>query len=188
MTPANVLIAISALWVISEIALARLRRSKAGAPDLDRRSLRVLWITIITCIFTGVFVGGRGVGQIAVYPRTVAWIGLALIAAGLWIRWTAILTLKRYFTVDVSIRADHRIVRRGIYKVLRHPAYTGSLLSFLGLGLSFASWLSTVVIFVPVLVAFLFRIRVEETALLNRFGEEYLEYSKATWRLLPGIY
>jgi protein-S-isoprenylcysteine O-methyltransferase Ste14 len=36
--------------------------------------------------------------------------------------------------------------------------------------------------------ALLYRIHVEEMALTEAFGEEYLEYSRTTKRLLPGIY
>jgi len=104
------------------------------------------------------------------------------------IRWMAILTLKKYFTVNVSILKDHRIIDKGVYKFIRHPAYAGSLLSFLGLGLSFSNWLSTLVIFIPILIAFIYRIRVEEKALIQAFGDEYLNYSKTTKRLIPKLY
>jgi protein-S-isoprenylcysteine O-methyltransferase Ste14 len=107
---------------------------------------------------------------------------------GLIIRWTAILTLRKYFTVDVSILEDHKIVKKGIYKYIRHPSYAGSLVSFLGLGLAFSNWLSSVVIIVPILTAFIYRIQVEEKALIQAFGEEYLDYSNTTKRLIPKIY
>jgi len=107
---------------------------------------------------------------------------------GLLIRWTAILTLRKYFTVDVSILPGHQIVKKGLYKYIRHPAYAGSLVSFLGLGLAFSNWLSSIVIVVPILTAFIYRIQVEEQALIQAFGDEYLDYSNTTKRLIPKIY
>jgi len=186
-----IFIFISLVWIISEIILARVKHSKTeDSKGLDKSSLRFLWITIIICVFIGVFLGvwriGWRIGYIPV--KFISLIGLVLIVLGLIVRWTAILTLKKYFTVDVSILKEHKIIDKGIYKFIRHPAYAGSLLSFLGLGLSFSNWLSTLVIFIPILIAFIYRIRVEEKALVQAFGEEYTNYSKATKRLVPMIY
>jgi len=182
---------ISLIWTISEVILARVKHSKTrDSNGLDKSSLRFLWTTIIICIFIGVFLGvwriGWRIGYIPV--KFISLIGLVLIVLGLIVRWMAILTLKKYFTVDVSILKEHKIIDKGIYKFVRHPAYAGSLLSFLGLGLAFSNWLSTLVIFIPVLIAFIYRIRVEEKALIQAFGGEYINYSKVTKRLIPMIY
>ncbi len=59
-----------------------------------------------------------------------------------------------------------------MYKHLRHPSYAGYLLGNLGLGMAFSNWLSIVIIFVPILAASLYRIWVEEDALLENFGDE----------------
>lgn len=186
-----ILIFISLVWLLSEIGLARIKHSRTkDSKGLDKSSVRFLWITIIICVFIGVFLGvwriGWRIGYIPV--KFISLMGLILIVLGLIVRWTAILTLKKYFTVDVSIQSNHKIIDKGIYKFIRHPAYAGSLLSFLGLGLAFSNWLSTLVIFMPVLIAFIYRIRVEEKALIQAFGDEYLNYSKTTKRLIPKIY
>jgi protein-S-isoprenylcysteine O-methyltransferase Ste14 len=182
-----IFILISLVWIISEIILARVKHSKAAdSKELDKSSLRFLWLTIIASIVIGVFFGLSGIGFIPV--KILSLTGLVLIVLGLILRWTAILTLKRYFTVNVAILSNHKIVDRGIYKTIRHPAYAGSLLSFLGLGLSFSNWLSTLVIFIPIFVAFAYRIQIEEKALVQAFGNEYVNYTKATKRLIPKIY
>ncbi|MDH4222486.1 MAG: isoprenylcysteine carboxylmethyltransferase family protein [candidate division Zixibacteria bacterium] len=182
-----IFIFISLAWILSEVVLAKVKHSKAAdSKELDKFSLRFLWTTIVICVFIGVFTGIRGIGFIPI--RFLSLTGLFLIVLGLIIRWTAILTLKKYFTVNVSILKEHKIIHKGIYKIIRHPAYAGSLFSFLGLGLSFSNWLSTLVIFIPVWVAFIYRIQVEEKALIQTFGNEYLNYSKATKRLIPMIY
>jgi protein-S-isoprenylcysteine O-methyltransferase Ste14 len=114
--------------------------------------------------------------------------GLGLMLAGMGIRYMAITTLGKFFTVDVSISDDHKLVTSGLYKYIRHPAYTGSLMTFFGFGLSMNNWVSLIIIFIPVLLAFLFRIKIEESALLSQAGIEYSEYRKHTWRLIPWIY
>ncbi len=100
----------------------------------------------------------------------------------------AICTLKKYFTVDVAIFEDHKIVKKGLYKFIRHPAYAGSLISFFGLGWALGNWVSFIIIFFPVLFAFIRRINVEEEVLVSSIGEEYTEYMRKTKRLIPKIY
>ena len=181
--------AIAAVWLVSEIVLGRMTRSKdADSRQKDKSSLRWLWITLISGMIVGIYLGLHGIGFVAAGSRVVSIIGLALVVLGMIIRWTAIATLRRYFTSNVSIREGHELVNRGMYRFVRHPSYTGSLLSFFGIGLTFANWLSVLVIFVPVLGAFLYRIRVEEQALAAHFGDEYVRYCRTTRRLVPGIF
>ena len=104
------------------------------------------------------------------------------------IRWTSILKLKDSFTVDVSIRKDQTIIKDGIYKFIRHPSYSGSLLSFLGLSLVFTNVFTILIIVVPITIAFLHRIKIEENVLTDVIGTEYVEYSKQTKKLIPFIY
>ena len=115
-------------------------------------------------------------------------LGLALLLAGVCIRWAAVYTLGKYFTCVVLIKDDHRLVRSGLYKHVRHPAYTGALLAHLGLGMSFSNWFSIALSFVPYSVAALYRLRVEEQALRDAFGEEYDDYSRTTKRLIPRVF
>jgi len=178
-----------ALWIISEIVLAVVKRSRDSAEsDKDKSSLKILWSTIVVSIVIGVYFGMKRFGHFDGYERVLSLTGLFLILIGLVVRWVAILTLRRYFTVDVAISKDHVIIDKGLYKYIRHPAYLGALLSFLGLGLAFSNWISLLVIFAPITAAFLYRIGIEETALVGAFGNKYLDYSRYTKRLLPGIY
>ncbi len=183
------IIPISALWLISEIALAIAKRGHADdTAALDKHSLRILWVTIIISVSVGVTLGVKGVGLMHLGGYWVVLLGLLLIVAGLAIRWVAILTLGKFFTVDINVANDHRIIDQGIYKYVRHPAYSGSLFSFLGLGLSFSNWLSVLIIIIPITAAFIYRISLEEKALKQALGDEYINYAKATKRLIPGIY
>ncbi|HVP06407.1 MAG TPA: isoprenylcysteine carboxylmethyltransferase family protein, partial [Candidatus Acidoferrum sp.] len=97
---------------------------------MDRHSLRLLWLTIVPAVSLGCYTGSRGLGYVSAGAAEVSICGLILIVVGLIIRWTAILTLRTFFTTDVSIAGGHRLMTSGIYGIVRHPAYTGSLLSF----------------------------------------------------------
>ena len=183
-----IIIVLSTFWLGSEIALSRLRRAQETDRRVDKFSLRILWIAILIGVNAGVLFGMQRAGNFGNGSVLFPSIGIALVVCGLVVRWSAIFSLKRQFTVDVAITKDHRIVREGVYRFIRHPAYAGSLLSFLGLGLFFSNYLSMLVIFIPICSAFLYRIHVEEKALISAFGDEYLDYCGSTKRLLPGIF
>jgi len=91
-------------------------------------------------------------------------------------------------TVNVTIGEDHQLIQQGLYRYIRHPSYSGSLLSFFGLGMALGSWLSFLIIFFPILCSFLYRISVEEEALSNSFGSRYEDYRRKTRRLIPLVY
>lgn len=190
MTLSLILIIISFIWLSSEVVLVRVKHSKkdSSSQQLDRSSLRLLWITIAIGVFLGVFLAMQKINFLKIQSPFISPLGLGLILSGLAIRWIAIFTLRKYFTVDVSVLKNHQIVKKGIYKFIRHPAYAGSLLSFLGLGLAFVNWLSALVIFVPILAAFIHRMGIEEKALKDVLGSDYILYSQTTKRLIPKIY
>jgi protein-S-isoprenylcysteine O-methyltransferase Ste14 len=111
-----------------------------------------------------------------------------LVVAGVAIRLLAIVTLKKFFTVHVTILGDHQRIQRGLYAHIRHPSYLGALIGFLGVGLGMCNGLSLLIVFLPILSAFLYRIHVEEQALQQRFGREYTVYCESTNRLTPRFY
>jgi protein-S-isoprenylcysteine O-methyltransferase Ste14 len=136
----------------------------------------------------GVIIGFTDIGHIQTETHLLGICGIAMMLAGICIRWVAIHTLGEYFTRKVTILEDHRVVQSGLYKYLRHPSYSGFLLGNLGLGLALSNWLSLILIFVPTLAAALYRMHVEEEALEQAFGSEYRDYCRATHRLIPKLY
>lgn len=176
-------------WIASEFLTIALTYTRRGGGEVqDRGSMRLLWLVICTSMFVGSWIG-------AVKPHTIfggaAWVrtaALAMIAVGLAIRWSSIITLGRAFSVNVAIREGQRVMRSGLYGVVRHPSYTGLLLAIYAVGLHTRNWLALAIIAVPPTAALLYRIRIEEEALTRAFGQEYVEYSAETKRLLPGIY
>lgn len=123
------------VYLASEILLTITRRgrSKAGEKQ-DRSTLRVIWIVILISIGTAVFVAGNFRAGTLPYAELFAAVGVVLFALGLVLRWWAIMTLGRFFTVDVVVEKDHEVVERGPFRWVRHPSYTGVLLAFVGCG------------------------------------------------------
>ena len=189
MRPEPLFQALIVLWVASEFWLGLRRRSGDPTRRRDRGSLTLLLATIYASLALAVLLAYSGAWRFAAAWRPpLFWLGLALMFGGLIFRWWAIRVLAQFFTVDVSIRDDHRLVRDGPYRWLRHPSYTGALATFYGFALALGNWASLLAVTMPVTAAFLRRIRVEEQALREAFPVNYPAYAARTRRLLPWIW
>ena len=177
------------IYLVSEILLnlTRRSRSKTGTKQ-DRSTLGIIWLVIAVSVTAGIFVARNFRAGALPHGRMFASVGVVLLVAGLILRWWAIITLGRFFTVDVTIERDHELVERGPFRIVRHPSYTGVLLAFVGLGLSLGNWAALLVILIPIGAAFVHRMNVEEDALSRALGPRYAEYIKRTKRLVPFIY
>jgi protein-S-isoprenylcysteine O-methyltransferase Ste14 len=173
-------------YFFSELVLFFTRQSKAKTVSKDANSLRVLWIVIMVCIWFSIRAQWRW--PFAVLPPWFIPIGVALFVGGMVLRWYSIIHLGRFFTINVAIAADHQLVDNGPYRFVRHPSYTGALLAFIGFAMVLRNWASVLVISLPIAFAFLYRINVEERALVQALGERYRVYIQRTKRLIPFVY
>jgi protein-S-isoprenylcysteine O-methyltransferase len=177
------------LFFASELSLAIVKSSRHadGATRRDRGSSAMLWV-VITLAITGAFtVAGYGPGRFPFPPAWTHGAAFALLIGGMAFRWWAVITLGRFFTVDVATHTGHTLVDTGPFRFVRHPSYTGLLSAFLGLGVSLGSWLSVVVLMLPIIAALSYRMRVEESALRQALGVSYDAYCARTKRLIPGV-
>jgi len=174
-------------WMLSSVVTLVRMRARTGLAARDRgfvaRALLVLLLTNFIAI-----------ACLKLFPRAMfatvltSVIGLVLMGLGLAVRSWAMVHLGRYFTVDVAVAADQRIVDTGPYRLVRHPSYTGLLLLAVGVGLCFGNIASFLVIAVPMIALMLKRMKVEEEVLTEALGNTYREYMARTQRLIPGIY
>ena len=185
-----------AFMLAGEAWLMRSRLSGDASRTADRGSLRLLMAVIGASVGLA-WLAARLVPQArfdalfgldATAMRCVSGIGVAVFAAGVSLRWYAIAYLGRLFTFDVAIAVDHRVIDTGPYRRVRHPAYTGSLLSFVGLGVCGGNALSLLVLVTPIALAFARRIVIEEAALTAALGSRYVDYAARTKRLVPFVY
>lgn len=174
-------------WLLSEIYYKQKLKSADRDQKKDRSTLGILWVVIIFSIVAAITLSHIS-NFIITNSVWIFYIGLAIIIIGIVFRWLIIRSLGKYFTVDVTIREDHKIKKDGLYYYLRHPSYTFALLTFLGLGLYLNNWLSLVLAFIPPFIAFSYRIKIEEQALVEQFGDEYIQYRKTTKKLIPFVY
>lgn len=115
-------------------------------------------------------------------------IGASVALAGVCLRSWSVWTLGRHFRRDVTIEADQRVITTGPYRWVRHPAYAGNLLTYGGLGLALGSWVSAAVVLTVAFVGLLPRIKLEERTLEQAFGSAYVDYERATARLIPHLW
>jgi protein-S-isoprenylcysteine O-methyltransferase Ste14 len=85
----------------------------------------------------------------------------------------------------VAINQTHQLKTDGLYKIVRHPGYLGLIMITAGLSIGMNSLLSFIVVTIPIFLAIMYRIYVEEKVLIKEFGDRYMEYSQSTKKLLP---
>jgi protein-S-isoprenylcysteine O-methyltransferase Ste14 len=166
----------------------RIRTRRRTPSGHDRGSRLVIALAIGVGVVSGVLVAAHWAG--GTLPAAWAWLvaGLTCTAAGLVLRIWAVLTLGRFFTTQVRVASDQRVVSDGPYGVVRHPSYAGLLLVLTGIGLSLTDWLSLLCAVVPSAAALVWRIRIEEAALRAVLGAAYGEYAAGRSRLVPGVW
>jgi protein-S-isoprenylcysteine O-methyltransferase len=176
------------LYCCSEAALTLHRRAGHKTEKADQNSLAWIWGILSGGILVALLLEGRLPFADLAWFRAHHSVGIALFLAGLALRAYAVIHLGRFFTVNVAIASDHKVVDDGPYRWLRHPSYTGLLIAYLGIGLCLSNWVAVLVVLLPTTVVLVWRIVIEERALCAALGEEYRAYMQRTWRLIPFIY
>jgi protein-S-isoprenylcysteine O-methyltransferase Ste14 len=184
------------IWCVSEIVIGLIslrNRSKDVSSGADRLSYLIVWFSTVPplgfeYLLRAHPIFANGFGHFSTRFPLLGYVGCVCIVLGVTIRLVAVATLKKQFTVTVSIVEKHEIVETGMYRILRHPAYLGHLASLLGIGLVLGNWVGLTALVVLPLAGILYRIHVEERALLDYFGSAYHEYASRTKRLIPGIW
>ena len=117
------------IWFASEVIVAVATRTRGGKGNVrDRGSMPILWIVITTAI-----TGCEWLSAVFSAPLFggAPWLRLAsllVLLSGIVIRWTAIFTLGKAFSANVAIREDQKLKQSGLYRLVRHPSYSGLLL------------------------------------------------------------
>jgi protein-S-isoprenylcysteine O-methyltransferase len=174
------------VWIASElfgaVLVPRLRRRGATRVKSDRGSKVLILFSVWISITVAFVFGYGGIGRL---PDWVFYPGIFLMLLGVAVRQWAIAVLGQFFSLSVRIVEDHRVVEKGPYRLVRHPSYTGVLLTFIGLSLAVQSLGALLVLLGVFIVSYGYRMGVEEKALLSELGEVYASYMKRTKRLIP---
>ncbi len=156
-------------------------RMPRSAPSRLRRAL---WLAgLVLCVADAVWLhltpwqGG-----------TVRAAGAAVFLAGVGLRLWSMRSLHRAFSYDIKVVEGQQLVRRGPYRLLRHPAYTGLLLWSIGFALWNPSLPGLAALVVLTVQEIAFRVKAEEELLLAHFGDAWRRHAEATWAVLPLVW
>lgn len=189
---AGLFLATCLIWLIPEMA-GMVRQmgkvSRREAVSQDRGSLGIL----LGLQWTGLalnFLLAWLLPQAAIlWQRTTLYfLGLSAILLGVALRWYAIRVLGGYFNHVVVVMKDQQVIQLGPYRYIRHPAYSGTFLTMLGVGLVTTNWASLIVLLLFVFLGHIQRVRVEEKALIRTIGQPYIEYMRRTKRFVPWVF
>ena len=175
-----------AVWAATEVRQTLKGRSEATTRDRGSR-----FVIVLSAVGGFVLAGlARDKVTAAAFPSDAVTfgLGLAIVWAGVGLRWWSFRTLGRYFTIDVMTSADQPVITTGPYRLVRHPSYAGLLLVFAGIGIMFANWLSLGALTLLPLLGLMHRIRVEEAALSATLGEAYRSYARSHKRIIPFLW
>jgi protein-S-isoprenylcysteine O-methyltransferase Ste14 len=186
----RLLIFVSFVWIAFELSLVvRDRLQGKGTTGKDQGTRYINFIAIAAGMTAAGFL--EGVSQFW-FPggRTLAvfWLGFAILMCGAALRVWSIIVLGSSFRTTVEVSNNQQVVQRGPYKLIRHPSYSGLLVMCLGYGIADQNWLSLVIAIGLPLMALLYRIHIEEAALVSSIGPEYQKYQQHTKKLIPGIW
>jgi protein-S-isoprenylcysteine O-methyltransferase Ste14 len=183
------------VWLVLEIGLViRDRRHGTGDPARDRGTRTLIRVMTVGAMAIGYGVASALPHDSGLYlpgARASEWhvyTGVALMWTGLVVRTWAIAVLGHAFRTTVEVEAGQTVVDRGPYRWVRHPSYTGIVITATGYGIMLNNWMSLAVTVVLPLIAVLRRITVEEEALAETLGKPYCAYQARTKRLVPGFW
>lgn len=114
-------------------------------------------------------------------------VGACMIIAGISFRAWAVHSLGKYFTATVQIKADHRLIKTGPYRIVRHPSYTGAFMAIIAGGVILGSLTGFIISCMAMIIAYYVRIGIEEKELIARFGDDYLAYKRDTKMMIPYV-
>jgi protein-S-isoprenylcysteine O-methyltransferase len=176
---------VAAFGVLANAFQPRYRAFEGSRTPQDQGTARqILWTVLLTQVLAVVELMLR---FRASWPLDwLTWFaGLAMIA-GLALRSWAVMTLGRWFTWNVAVQVGQPLIRRGPYRFMRHPSYTGAWCLFVASCLLLHSYVSALIAAICLLLAFSRRIRHEERLMLATFPG-YETYMKTTGALFPRL-
>src|SRR3984893_15897812 len=178
-----------ASWILPEVVAWRVKRSTDSSKARDQGSLNLIavlwWVGMAMDFSVSLLLPQAAIS----WKRTsLFFAGICLMLLGIALRWYSAAVLGRYFTFDVAIQSGQVLIEAGPYRYIRHPSYSGALLTLLGFGLALGNWAGLAAALSSMGFAYANRIPIEEAALSAALGKGYQQYMKRTWRLVPFLF
>jgi len=173
------------LTLLIEPVIIRSKGTKTAKTREDKGSGLLIYLSLFVSIIVAFQFAGANIMPL---PDWVFIVGICLMMLGIFVREWAVTTLRGFFLFTVGVRQNHKVIENGPYRLVRHPAYSGSILTMIGLGLATQSAVAVLILAVVCGIAYGYRIHVEEPALVKELGGEYVQYMSRTKRLIPFVF
>ena len=175
--------ALGIFWVAGMLFTKRTAR----AQSIGSRLLHIVFV-LPGAVFLGapqLQIGWLGEHFVPATPG-VSIAGLAIALAGCLFAAWARLILGANWSGRVTLKQSHELITTGPYSLARHPIYTGLVVGAVGTALAIGEW--KCIIGLPLIVlAFITKIRQEESLMMQAFPEGYPAYRKRVKALIPGV-
>jgi len=194
MDPINLFTAINLFVTMSANLSGAQKGFKTSITKVDERPKTYLQkfppnlaALILVLIILGVFKVGTLTGIYETQLNYFRIAGLVLFVVFSWIQIWSYKLLGSYYSQDIVIKKNHRIITAGIYKTIRHPQYLSQILSDLGAAVALMSYIALPLVILLEIPLFIMRARLEDKLLKKHFGEEYLAYKNNSGFMIPFI-
>lgn len=180
----EVLLPIASALLIYVLRLAELRAKRDTVAGRVKEN-----VTLRLFMVCGVLMLACSLAEFLWRSQRLTWPNMALgwfcAASSFVIRRRAIAALGPFWSLHVEIRENHQFVRTGPFRWMRHPTYFSMILELLSVGLILNAAYSLLIIPFGLGPVLLWRLKLEETALVEKFGDTYREYQRTTPALVP---
>jgi protein-S-isoprenylcysteine O-methyltransferase Ste14 len=110
---------------------------------------------------------------------------IAIILVSLWTIWSALRVLGKQWSLQARVLEDHKLIREGPYRFVRHPIYTGMLGMIIAAGLAWSQWIGLLIALALFAIGTAIRVRSEEKLLREQFGAAFDDYKRSVPAVLP---
>jgi protein-S-isoprenylcysteine O-methyltransferase Ste14 len=171
------------VWVIWALRAKKTLESESFA---SRLSYGVLLVAGFYMLFSGHVLTGWWKQHPWPESATLEWVGAAVTAAGIGIAVWARMMLGANWSGTITVKVGHELIRRGPYRLVRHPIYTGLVLAAIGTAIARDRWCGLVAVLVMWLGYTMKRLK-EEKYMRATFGAQYEEYCRHSGAILPFV-
>ena len=174
--------------VLAAIFLLTTRRSRDKTRRADRRSIIAIFIQALAFVIAWLTVRKPFTPFLPVNWHAQYFVDaiiLLVVLASLILVTAAVRTLGKQWSLQARVLEHHELIRRGPYRIVRHPIYTGIFGMLVVSGLAHGHWLGLVVASIVYFFGTMMRIRSEEKLLREQFGSQYEAYARQVPALIP---
>ena len=140
-------------------------------------------------VVVGAIMAAGSVGEYVIRGGGFSWIGLGAgvlcSIASFKLRWAAIAALGKFWSLHVEIRENHEFVQSGPFRFVRHPTYFSMILELVSFPLFCGAWFMLILVPIVYIPALMLRLRLEEPAMVAKFGDAYRDYQRRVPMLIP---